>query len=66
MTPFSEELRIYEMLSASEIMVLIGQEPNWKLPPGCSRAQARMAEALRLVHRDYVRFLERKRTEIAA
>lgn len=44
-----ELLDIHDRLSASEIAMILADDPTWRLPRGCWRRKARMREAMELV-----------------
>lgn len=50
---------LWELLSAEEIALMLRADPTFKLPAGCGRVAARMAEAWELVRREDERRRER-------
>ncbi len=53
MTPTDHyTLQAFEALSVSEVAILLGQDPAWSLPRGCSNRAGRMRAALDLYQRE--------------
>ena len=44
-----ELIDIHDRLSASEIAMILADDPTWRLPSGCWRRKARMLEAMWLM-----------------